>query len=374
MLSFNLSGRRGEWTLEAAASLGGGCVGLFGPSGSGKSTLLHMLAGLYPPASGRIELGGRVLFDAAAGTNLPPHRRAIGVVFQEDRLFPHYSVEGNLRYGEQLRARSARRIEFSTVVELFRLAPLLRRSPAQLSGGERRRVALGRALLASPELLLLDEPLVGLDAGLKSQILSFLQRIRDELAVPMIHVSHDLGEVLQLTRLLWIMDGGRMRGAGAYADLALDPAVLPHVLPQGLVNVLRMRVDRHDPESGCTRYAAASAGGAASAPTAGLELSGPLISAAPGDEVSLSIRAEDIAVASAPVERISVRNQIEGTVRRHTDWEGRSIVEIDAGLPLLVELSTGSFRRLGLASGARAWCLIKATGIRVQGSGVSGMD
>lgn len=332
-----------------------------------------MIAGLLEPESGVIELGGRTVFDKSARKNVAPHRRGIGVVFQENLLFPHYSVEGNLRYGQDRRGSATRRIRFEDVVELLKLGPLLRQAPARLSGGEQRRVALGRALLASPQLLLLDEPMTGLDEPLKVEILAFLQRVRDELKVPMVYVSHHLADILHLTRELWFLHDGRLLGRGDYLDLVQEPGVVSHLLPLGLLNVLDVQVVGHDEAAGCTRFAPRSTESGASTEQ-DLVIHGPLVRAAVGAPVSLMLRPEDIALSPAPVELISVRNQIRGRIRRHTEFQGRSIMELDVGLPLLVEISTGSYERLGLGEGREVWCLIKATALKTAGSTGFAMD
>lgn len=371
MLEFDLQLRRAAWELNASARLEGGCVGLLGRSGSGKSSLLEMIAGIVRPSAGTLALDGRTLSDTASGVFVPAHERHVGLVFQEHLLFPHLSVEGNLRYAGRFGRWKRERPGFDHIVDLLQLRPHLARDPETLSGGEKRRVALGRALLASPKLLLLDEPLTGLDEPLKADILALLQRVRDELRTPMVYVSHDLGEVLRLTNQLWLIDGGRIVGAGAYANLTQDATVLPHLLPLGLVNVLPMEIAEHERAAGCTRFVAPEGDAGVGER---LELRGPLVDAPAGRRVALSIRPEDIALASAPVDLISVRNQIRGTVSRYVDHDGRSLIEIDAGMPLLVEISTGSRHRLGLRPGVSTCCLIKATALQVLGARGSAAD
>ena len=227
MISVDIGVPRGDFALELAATFGAGITGVFGPSGSGKSTLLLAIAGLLTPQRGRIAVGDCVFVDRAVGALLPAHRRRIGLVFQEGLLFPHYSVAGNLQYGERLLPPADRRIGFDRVVELLRLAPLLERRPATLSGGERQRVALGRALLTSPRLLLCDEPLNAIDRRHRADILPYFRQVTAELAIPMLYVSHDLGEVLALTEQVAVLDGGRLAGHGHIDALAADPLVRP---------------------------------------------------------------------------------------------------------------------------------------------------
>lgn len=228
MITVDIGVKRGDFALDLAATVGAGITGVFGPSGSGKSTLLLAISGLLTPQRGRIAVGDDCVFvDRAASVLLPAHRRRIGLVFQEGLLFPHYSVAGNLRYGERLLPPAERRVGFDRVVDLLRLAPLLDRRPATLSGGERQRVALGRALLTSPRVLLCDEPLNAIDRRHRAEILPYFRQVTAELAIPMLYVSHDLGEVLALTEQLAVLDGGRLIGHGQIDVLAADPMVRP---------------------------------------------------------------------------------------------------------------------------------------------------
>ena len=210
MLQVDLSFRRGSFELHAHATLGAAVTGICGPSGAGKSTLLALLAGLLRPLDGTVRFDTELLDDAAHGVQVPPWRRHFGVVFQDDRLFPHLSVRSNLLYGSRRLPSASRHLELDTVTALLELGPLLDRRPAQLSGGERQRVALGRALLYSPRLLLLDEPLSSLDERLKQQILPFLRRIKQEIRIPMIYVSHDRREVDFLADQLLAMQDGTL--------------------------------------------------------------------------------------------------------------------------------------------------------------------
>ncbi len=213
MLSVNLKKRLGALTVEAAFGRSGpGVTALFGPSGAGKTSLVSMVAGLLTPDEGRIVLEGTVLFDSQAHTNLPPERRRVGYVFQEGRLFPHLSVKGNLAYGQRLAPRGRTWASWEQVVELLGLEGLLERRPARLSGGEKQRVAIGRALLASPRLLLLDEPLASLDAQRKDEVLGYLGRLTQHLAIPVIYVSHQPGEILRLADSVVRVEAGQVRG------------------------------------------------------------------------------------------------------------------------------------------------------------------
>lgn len=209
MLELDVSWRRGDFSLQVQAKTQQRVTGVCGPSGAGKSSLLALVAGLLKPDTGRIVLDGTVLADTAQKIFLPPERRHIGFVFQDAQLFPHLSVETNLLYGFRHLQAAERRFQLAEIVALLEIGHLLMRSPRLLSGGEKQRVALGRALLYSPRLLLLDEPLSSLDVARKRQILPFLLRIRDELEMPMLYVSHVPEEIAYLTGSVWQMDVGR---------------------------------------------------------------------------------------------------------------------------------------------------------------------
>jgi molybdate transport system ATP-binding protein len=206
-LDFTL--HQGPFTLELREQLAGGITALFGPSGSGKTTTLDAIAGLRRPASGRIALGDRVLFDASKGVDLPPHLRHVGYVAQDPALFPHMNVRRNVLYGR----RPGQKLELEAVVRMLEVEDLLERRVPDLSGGERQRVALARALMSAPDVLLLDEPLAAVDVERRRRILPYLLRVRDDLGVPVIYVSHDRGEVDQLADRVIVLDEGRVAGA-----------------------------------------------------------------------------------------------------------------------------------------------------------------
>ena len=214
MLSVNIEKRLGEFSIAAKFETAGGVTALFGPSGSGKTSIVNMIAGLIAPDRGRIALDSTVLFDGAARVNVPPHRRRIGYVFQEGRLFPHLTVAQNLDYGRWMSAVPADAAGRERIVALLDIGHLLARRLGRLSGGERQRVAFGRALLMTPRLLLLDEPLASLDRARKLEILPYLARLRDEANVPMIYVSHQAGEILRLASQVVRIEDGRVLAAG----------------------------------------------------------------------------------------------------------------------------------------------------------------
>jgi len=213
MLRVDVAKQLGEFFIEAAFASEGRVTGLFGASGAGKTSLINMVAGLLRPDRGMIALDGETLDDTAAGVHVPPHRRRIGYVFQDARLFPHLDVRQNLDYGRRMNRLAVDDSQHKRITELLDIGHLLDRRPGKLSGGERQRVALGRALLSKPRLLLLDEPLGSLDEGRKVEILPYLIRLRDE-GIPMVYVSHDAAELRQLATQIVMLQRGRVTALG----------------------------------------------------------------------------------------------------------------------------------------------------------------
>lgn len=211
MIEIQVSLKRQQFKLDVDLRLEHRVTALFGPSGSGKSTLLGIIAGIIQPDSGRIEIDGECIFNKQDHINKPMHQRKIGLVFQDSRLFPHLTVEDNLSYALQFLTAQNQHFQLKNIVELLELGNLLKQRPHQLSGGEKQRVALGRALLSSPKLLLLDEPLASLDERLKKQILPFLKIVADEINVPMIYISHSREEIMQITNNLINIEFGKIK-------------------------------------------------------------------------------------------------------------------------------------------------------------------
>ncbi len=214
VLAVDVEKRLGEFTLAAAFTAAGGATALLGPSGAGKSTIVNLIAGLIVPDRGRIALDDTVLFDSKERIAVPPHRRRIGCVFQDGRLFPHMTVRRNLDYGRRMSGLAREAAAMARVVDLLDIGHLLDRRPGRLSGGERQRVAIGRALLMRPRLLLLDEPLASLDAARKREILPYLVRLRDDAKVPMLYVSHLADEARRVATGVLRMADGRIVAQG----------------------------------------------------------------------------------------------------------------------------------------------------------------
>lgn len=310
---------------------------------------MNLLAGLLRPASGRIVLEGETWFDSARGINVPAERRRVGYVFQDARLFPHYTVRGNLLYGAPRGGGTTS--GFDDVVGLLGLAPMLARRPGGLSGGERQRVALGRALLAQPRLLLLDEPLASLDVSRREEVLPYLERLRDHFAIPMVFVSHQFEEVLRLATHLVVMDQGRVVAGGGVGAVSLAPALRAIVGVDAVGAVVEGEVTACEPDQGLATVAIAP----------GSNLRVTAVSLVPGQRVRLQLLARDLILALEEPRGLSVRNQIRGSVVSITRDGGADLIEIEAGgARLLSRITAAATRELRLAPGTPVWALVKA--------------
>ena len=329
MLQLTAELTRGAFRLQVDCRLSDPVTGIIGASGSGKTTLLHMVAGLVKPTTGRIALDNEVLFDSDLGIAVPPHRRRLGLVFQDCRLFPHLSVAENLSYGERLLPPKERRFSPKTIIELLELESVLEHRPGQLSGGQAQRVAIGRALLSSPRMLLLDEPLASLDWRLKLQIMPFLRRVRDVTRIPMLYVSHDSKEILDLTDRVVVLENGKVAGSGPVIDIIQNPRVLQQLRLQGLVNILPLTVHTQDNSGGLTRLQLRTP--PADLACAPLVISGPRLDVPAGMEIHASLRPEDIALAESVIKGISIQNQVKGKVVRVVHTSDRDVCIVDIG-------------------------------------------
>lgn len=359
-MQLDLQLQRGAYSLDARCDVDAPVAGLFGPSGAGKSSLLGMLAGFIRPHSGRLAVDGTCLFDSARHINVPVHERRIGMVFQESRLFPHLTVQDNLNYGYRLLPARDRRFQLRQIVDLLEIDRLLQHKPNQLSGGEKQRVALGRALLTSPRLLLLDEPLASLDVRLKHQILPFLRRVKHEIEIPMVYVSHAIDEILYLTSQLVILDQGRILGSGPFHEVMQDARVLGLAHSLGLENVLHVDVVQHSPQYGYTLVALGRQ-----------ELYIPLVEAALGSMVSVSIAAANIALSRQPLSGVTIQNQLAGVVTEIRQVGTKVLVTVDTGSLLIAEITAKALADMAIAPGMEVHCLIKTQSLRPLALSVS---
>jgi molybdate transport system ATP-binding protein len=347
------------WETEEPA------LGLFGPSGAGKTTVLEALAGIRRTARGRIEVGGRTWLDSQRGIRLPPESRRVGYVPQEMLLFPHLDVLGNLRVGERRARAASRRLDPARVLEVLGLSALARQPVAALSGGERQRVALGRALCSAPELLLLDEPLASLDLPLRRKILPYLLRVREEFAIPTLHVSHDAAEMSLLAREVTVLDAGRVVARDCPERIFGGHWLSPGEGGEGIVTVLSGRV-RSVGESLATVEI-----------EPGLEIAiaddGSVLA---GQRVAIEVRATEIILAVGLSSGLSAQNVLAATVRElylPADDDHRSAAVVTATLghgerPLAVVVSRRAASELELAPGTAVRLVFKAHACRVLAS------
>jgi molybdate transport system ATP-binding protein len=347
----------GTFQLDAAFMSDGGVTALFGASGSGKTSVIRMLTGLSRPDEGRIILDDDVIVDTTKQVFIPKHKRRFGVVFQDARLFPHLSVRQNLNYGRWFVSKSKRDNNFFSIVELLGLGSLLERRTGNLSGGEKQRVAIGRALLSSPRLLLMDEPLAALDETRKAEILPYLEALRDKMNIPIIYVSHSVAEVARLADKVIVLANGRVAMAGAVADVLNKPAVS---LTQGWKEagtLIEGKVIRHDAEHRLTTIGFKSSQ---------LFVSGPEI--AEGKTVRMHILAKDVMLSTVYPQGVSALNILEGTISSiFVNAEDTVDVRIDCqGTVLLSRITRLSRDRLSLQDGMTIFAIIKTVALEVQ--------
>lgn len=342
----------GAFGLDATFTSERGVTALFGRSGSGKTSMIRIIAGLTRPLEGRVLLDGETLTDTTKGIFVPRHRRRFGYVFQEARLFPHLSVRANLSYGRWFAPRSDRSEHFDRVVDLLGIGQLLARSPSKLSGGEKQRVAIGRALLSSPRLLLMDEPLAALDEERKAEILPYLERLRDEMDIPIVYVSHSIAEVARLANQVVIMRDGKVEAAGRATEVLSRSSLLPEDRREAGV-VLEGTVETIDTANRLATI---------------LLKSGRLYvpGAAPaGKIVRIRIPARDVMLATRKPEGLSALNILEGTIEQLSPAEDGTVeIRLDcAGDAVLSRITALSCERLGLRPHMPAFAVIKTVAL-----------
>jgi molybdate transport system ATP-binding protein len=330
-----------------------GVTAIFGASGSGKSTLLRTIAGFERPTSGQIVFGEEVWFDSLSRIDVAPHRRPVGMLFQDARLFDHLDVSGNLGFGEKRRGRDRGQFSRDDVLAALDLEGLLDRRVDSLSGGERQRVALARTLLSSPHLLLLDEPLSGLDRDRKAEILPYLEDVTRHFRIPTVFVSHDIDEVARLADRVWVVASGRLQTSGVTAAIVerLDLQTLTGRFEAGVL--VEGRVARHDPRLHLTFV-----------DLHGDEFTMPLMERlSPGEAVRLRIRARDVAIATQRPEGLSIRNVLPGRITDLVRTDESGSVEAFVQLRedrIRARLTLAAVEDLGLEVGSAVFALVKS--------------
>lgn len=352
MLEIALRHRFAGFDLDVAFQAPPGLTALFGRSGSGKTTIVNAVAGLLRPDQGRIVADGAVLLDTGAGVFVPPHRRRVGYVFQDARLFPHLTVRQNLMYGRWFAPRGPG-ADLAQIVEMLGIGPLLGRRPGALSGGERQRVALGRAILSNPRLLLMDEPLAALDEARKAEILPYLERLRDELRLPVLYVSHSAAEVARLATTVVLIGAGRVQASGPAGAILSDPAMAPAFGLREAGAILTARIAAQEGD-GLTRL-----------DTGAGPLWLPRVAGGPGTPVRLRILAQDVLLATVRPEGISALNILSVTVREIRSGDGPgALVALSAGDDvILARITRRSAERLQLTQGQSIHAVLKAVAV-----------
>lgn len=340
----------GEFVLDAGFTSDGGVTALFGPSGSGKTSLVRVIAGLSKPEHGRLVVDGETLLDTESRIFVPKHKRRFGYVFQESRLFPHLSVRQNLAYGRWFAPRAMRSENFDRIVELLGIGLLLDRRPGKLSGGEKQRVAIGRALLSAPRLLLMDEPLAALDDQRKAEILPYLERLRDETTTPIVYVSHSVSEVARLADKVVIMKAGRVEAIGMPSEVLSMPSTDRRDAGAVLTGVVETIDIPH-------RLATIRLSQA--------RIVVPNAHAEEGRSVRVHIPEREVMVATRRPEGLSALNILEGAIAAiEPDGEGMARIRIRCGGDtVLARITALSVERLDLKLEKRVFAVIKTVAL-----------
>jgi molybdate transport system ATP-binding protein len=347
-LAFHFEWNRGSLCLCAQATLDQKITVLVGPSGGGKTSLVKLLAGHERPTRGRLQMGSDVLVDTESDTYVPAWKRGFGVVFQESRLWPHQRVRQQIQFGGVDRE--------SEVIHLCGVEPLLERWPDTLSGGEKQRVALARTLMSAPRFLLLDEPLVSLDAGSRRTIMNVLSQVRSSFDVPMIYVTHDMGEALHLSDSFLFMHEGSLSGPAPLFDHAQRPGLFEPVSKLGLESILLATVTEDDEALGVCRSNLGKA-----------QVTSARNPASVGSTIRLGVQPQDVLLAQGPVQNISARNSFEGTVKSIREVSGHLWVEVDIGQSLFAEITREAAQALAIEKEAKVTVIVKSSALRYRG-------
>ncbi len=350
-----------SFAINATFKVGDECLGIFGPSGSGKTTILNCISGLTSPDQGLISIHGHTIYSPTQ--TVPPEKRGIAQVFQYPALFPHLTVKQNLLYGHRRHCEGNNvTVSLEQIVDILELRPLLTRYPHTLSGGEQRRVSLGRAILSRPRLLLLDEPLSGLDAKLQNRILPYLLRLKEIFNIPMLFVSHTLTEICTLCDRVLVIKRGEITTSGSVQQVMRSPQVLSAALTEGVENIFEISLHSNTP----------SENNLGSAPFNGNKIVFPLLNHQHRSKRKICFRACDVVVFStrSPLPKgSSARNLFTGKVTKISEYEGRILiwVELNPDLTVLAEITSEARKELNLMPGQAVYLMIKAAAIRTLG-------
>ncbi len=350
MLEIDVKVSLDRFDLSAALALDSPMTAFFGPEGAGKSTLFGVIAGTVNPHYGWIKLGGETLFDSRKGIRVPASRRRVGLVSRDPTVYPSYSIKTHLQVAFGQAPFRGDGFKFHQVVDLLELEPVLDKHSQEVSAEERLRVAVAHALMASPRLLLLDDGPSAKVGNAQSRILSFLTRVRDTLRIPVMYVSHTLGEILQLTDQMVLIADGRILGVGSVHQILADRILLASNALQGIEDTLQVTVRDHRIEDGCTI-----------AYYYGTELVLPIAPYLPKNEPArISVRSSNITLSKQYLKGISIQNQIKGCICAIIRTPEHALVQVDCGHTLLAGVSLKALRDMDLQEGEHVYCLIKA--------------
>jgi molybdate transport system ATP-binding protein len=360
MISANFLFSRPGFQLDIQCEIESQVTGIFGPSGAGKTTLLNVICGLETPDQGYIRIKNHEVFNASKKINLPPEKRKIGYVFQEGRLFPHLNVLQNLKYGLKQKLHLEL---FKEVSDLLRITDILNKRVSQISGGQAQRVAIGRALLSSPDILILDEPFSALDKNLRQHIIALLKPLIKQFNIPMLVISHDLSDLLMLSDQLLIIHDGKCLGHGNYYDLIGQKEAITEMSKSGLINSIELKLDYVDGEKGIMIlsnnehqiYAESWLDGN---------------SFFSDHYINVTLRPEDVTLALHKIEDISIQNQIEGKIEKLITTENKVLCVIDHGFKLIAEVTLATRQKMKLEEGTKIWSLFKAAAVKMNTKGI----
>lgn len=352
MIDLCIKKRYGQFQINTAfAFQRAGVTALIGESGAGKTSVINMVAGLIRPDEGHIIINGHTLFDSETGCNIPPEKRHIGYIFQDGRLFPHLSVDHNLVYGMNLIPRQDRFITIDQVVDLLGISHLLKRMPSNLSGGEKQRVAIGRALLTSPEFLLMDEPLASLDEARKSDVLPFIGKLTSEFNIPILYVSHSLNEVLNLADTVVILKAGCVISYGDADEVLSRPDMQQFLGTSNYGAVIPTVVERHSNNLTTLRFHWG-------------ELHVPPLKLEKGAKVMVLIKARNVAISLDRPINTSFQNILPARVDKIIERdEMMADIHLDIGCMIISRITCASKESLGLKPGQQVYALIKGVAV-----------
>ncbi len=353
-LTLDVKHRLGAFALDAQFTAGKGVTALFGRSGSGKTSLVRIIAGLMRPDHGTLALDDITLADSKRHLFTPCHKRRFGYVFQEARLFPHLTVRQNLVYGRWFAGKVQTGGDGNKIIEMLGIEHLLKRYPEKLSGGEKQRVAIGRALLSSPRLLLMDEPLAALDEARKAEIIPYLERLRDETGVPIIYVSHSISEVSRLADQIVVMNGGKVDAAGSAAEILTHPAFGEQLERRDIGSILSGNVEAFD-----------TVHGLATVRVGRLALQIPATAAQVGQKVRIHIPAREVLLATVRPEGLSALNILAGQIADIGPFrDGLAMVAVNCdGTVVTSRITSLSVERLGLTKGQTIFAIVKSAAL-----------